>query len=183
MKNYFVYLLTALFISTFAFSQGNAWTINSHTVSFKIKNAKVNVDGKFDELKATFNFDANKLTTSSINANVKINSIKTGIDMRDRHLKKKEYFDAETFPEMSLKTLGIIKLGENQFGAKCQLTIKGKTKELEIPFIMVDNKNGTATFNSTFKLNRLDFGVGSSSIIMSNDLTVFLVIVVAKNKS
>lgn len=180
MKNCLFFFVLTLCFTKVLFSQGNAWTITSHTVSFKIKNAKVNVEGKFGDLKTTFLFDPVKLNTSSIEAKVAINSIKTGIDMRDKHLKKKEYFDAEAYPEMTLKTTGIIKLGENQYGAKCQLTVKGKTKELEIPFIVIDNKNGTASFSSMFKLNRLDFGVGSTSIIMSNELNVFLSILAVK---
>lgn len=178
MKTIFISFF--LIFSVHLFSQAPLWTISNYTVSFKIKNAKLNVEGKFSDLKATINFDANKLNTSSIEAKVSASSIKTGIDMRDKHLKKKEYFDVSTFPEMTLKTIGIIKMGENQYGAKCYLSIKGKTKELTVPFV-IDSKTGITTFNSTFTLNRLDFGIGSTSIIMANDLQVFLAIQASKS--
>ncbi len=168
-----------LIFSTYLFSQAPLWTISNYTVSFKIKNAKLNVEGKFSDLKATINFDPNKLNASSIEAKINASSIKTGIDMRDKHLKKKEYLDVTAFPEMTLKTIGIIKMGENQYGAKCNLSIKGKTKEITVPFV-IDSKTGATMFNSTFKLNRLDFGVGSSSVIMANDLDVFLAIQATK---
>ena len=51
------------------------------------------------------------------------------------------------------------------------VTLKDKTKQLDLPFTYTEN-GSTATFNGTLKLNRLNFGVGSSSLVLSNDVTV-----------
>ncbi len=163
--------LMVMGLSFYAQTTNSAWAVSSYSVNFKIKNAKLNVNGRFENLTCNLNFDADKLSACNIEASVDVKTIKTGIDMRDNHLKKKEYFNTAEFPLMTIKTLSFSKVSAQQFMAKCLLTIKGKSKEITIP-INYTNKGKDAEFASTFSLNRLDFGVGSSSIIMSNTLEV-----------
>lgn len=61
---------------------------------------------------------------------IDVNTLKTGIDMRDKHLKKAEYFGVTSFPEITIKSINIIKVKDNLYKAKCSLTMKGKTKEV-----------------------------------------------------
>src|ERR1700741_279280 len=136
----------------------NLWTVASSDVKFRIKNAKVNVDGAFTGLVAKINFDPLKPESSSFEAKVDVNTIKTGIDMRDGHLKKAEYFDVAKYPEINIKSTSVTKISEGQYNAKCTLTVKGKSKEINIPFSFVQTGN-KALFKGTFDLNRLDFGV------------------------
>jgi polyisoprenoid-binding protein YceI len=51
-----------------------------------------------------------------------------------------------------------------------KLTIKNKSKEIEIPFTAEKNGNGWL-FSGSFNMNRRDFDIGGSSTI-SNELTV-----------
>lgn len=169
MKNIITlfFLFTVLFIS----AQKTNWVVKNYTVEFKIKNAKLNVNGNFGGLKAAIKFDAANPASGSFEGNIDVNTLKTGIEMRDKHLKKAEYFNAEKFPEIILKTISLTKVKDNEFNAKCSLTLKGKTKEVTMPIkIVTTGKN--AELKGTLSLNRLDYGVGSPSIIMSNNVEI-----------
>jgi len=53
------------------------------------------------------------------------------------------------------------------------LTIKGVTKPVEFGF-SASPQNGGYVFDGEFKINRRDFGVGESSVSLSDNLTVTL---------
>ena len=53
------------------------------------------------------------------------------------------------------------------------MTIKEITKNFVIPFRVL-TKQGSFVIKGEFTLNRLDFGLGEDSIILSNDVVVFV---------
>jgi polyisoprenoid-binding protein YceI len=53
------------------------------------------------------------------------------------------------------------------------VTIKGKTKMISVPFTFTES-NAKGTFKGSFTINRLDFGVGESSFVMGDDVSVKL---------
>lgn len=169
----FVSLFTTQYKAQTNNMQSHLWKVTTYTISFKIKNAKRNVDGVFGSLEAKIQFDPGKNENNSIEAKISPGTIKTGNGVRDNHLKKTEYFNIEKFPEIHLKTIAIKKLQEGQYSAKCILTIKGKSQEITLPFSFTE-KDSKGLFNGSFFLNRLDFGVGPSSIILANNLQVFI---------
>jgi len=154
-----------------AAKQNGEWTVVSAIVKFKIKNAGINVSGSFSGLTAKIIFDATKNTGNSISATVDAKTIDTDNKTRDGHLKKEEYFDVEKYPKISLVSTLFGKAEDNGFRGYFTLTIKDKSKTVTIPFTFIE-KNGTAVFKGSFTLNRLDFGVGESSIILSDNVTV-----------
>ena len=175
------YILLVIFLCSNLFSkaQSKPLAVKSYTVEFKIKNAKINVSGIFGGLKSTINFDPLNPLNGSFEGTIDVNTLKTGIDMRDKHLKKTEYFDVVKYPQITLKSLSITKVKDNQYNAKCNLTMKGKTKEVMLPFT-ITTSNGVSELNGSLTLNRLDFGVGSSSVIMSNNLLVNINAIISK---
>ena len=130
----------------------------------------MNVNGSLGNLKTTLLFSPDHLSTSSLKGTVDVNTINTGISARNSHLKKPEYFNADTFKIIELVSEKLYIKGAGYAGM-FKVTIKGVTKEMEIPFEF--NKNGNeAEFKGSFDLNRRDFGVGGKSMMMSDDLTV-----------
>src|SRR6476659_8359323 len=67
-------------------------------IKFTIKNFGLNVTGKISGLSGTIQFNPSNLSASSFNVSVDANTINTGIDMRDNHLKKEEYFNVAKYP-------------------------------------------------------------------------------------
>lgn len=169
MKNVFTLTIALLFTLT-VFSQDKSAIVRS-SIRFKIKNLGINTGGTLGGLAADIQFKANDLAASSINATVDVNTINTDNESRDEHLKSADYFDVARFPKISLKsTLFKHKSADNYIGA-FNLEIKGKAKLIEIPFTYVESGN-TGLFKGSFKINRLDFGVGGSSLILSDEVQV-----------
>lgn len=176
MKKYLFIILN--FICFLAASQTTApqnqeWFVSSATITFKIKNAGFYVDGSFTGLSAKIFFDGSKNYGNSIEASLDSKSIITGNGSRDGHLKKPSYFDIENFPTISMKANLFGKEPNGNFRGHFKLTIKGKTKDIIIPFTFTE-KDSKAIFKGTFTINRLDFGVGESSIVLSNNVIVSL---------
>ena len=143
-------------------------------VKFKIKNLGVSVAGSFKGLKGAIHFEPAKLTNSSIEATVESSTVNTGINGRDNHLRKEEYFDVKKFGTINIKSTKITPANKEGwlyfFGT---LTLKGVTKEISFPF-QATEKDGGFIFTGEFKINRRDYGVGGNSLILSDTLTVSL---------
>ncbi|WP_448701756.1 YceI family protein [Mucilaginibacter sp. AW1-3] len=148
-------------------------TVTKSSVTYQIKNMGFTTNGKFGGVEATILFDKAQLATSSIEASVAVKTINSDDDMRDEHLRKEGFFDADHYPKITLKSVSFKQTGSNNYTGDFDLTIKGKTKRIQLPFTYVP-KGNIATFTGSFKLNRLDFGVGDTSVVLSNEVTVFL---------
>ncbi|MCZ8285049.1 MAG: YceI family protein, partial [Bacteroidia bacterium] len=103
MKKIILTLLVSL-ICLLATSQNQVWKVTNSKVGFKIKNAGLTVDGSFKGLEADIAFDPAKAYGNKIEASVDVKTINTSSNTRDKHLKKEEYFDAEKFPKITMKS-------------------------------------------------------------------------------
>jgi len=131
----------------------------------------IGVNGVIGGLQANVQFNPANLASSNIEASVDVNTINTDNSSRDDHLKSDEFFDAAHFPKIAIKSVSFKHKSGNNYTGQFNLTIKGKTKLLEIPFTITEKGNALA-FKGSFKLNRLDYGIGESSMILSDDVTV-----------
>jgi polyisoprenoid-binding protein YceI len=165
-----LFTITLLLIAGSAFAQVKQ-TVTQSTVSFQIKNLGFNTHGTFGGLQADINFDPAKPEAGSISATIDANTINTDNDMRDRHLKEDTYFDVVKYPKISLKSISLKHKGGNNYDGQFSLTIKDKTQTVDIPFTYVESGN-SAEFKGVLKIKRTDFNVGTSSMVMSNDVQV-----------
>jgi len=138
------------------------------SVTFTIKNFGVNTTGEFKGLKGTIKWDAQNPANSSFDVSVDVNTINTGIDIRDNDLKKETYFNAEKFP-----TINFVSTAVSANSVTGNLTIKGVTKEINLPFTATPRGNGYL-FEGKFSINRKDFGVGGGSFVLSDHVDVGL---------
>ena len=148
-------------------------------IKFRIKNFGFNVSGTFTGLQGSIRFDPKDLASSHIDVSVDAKTINTGVDMRDNHLRKSEYFDVENYPHIkfiSVKISPSTKSGTLFIFGK--LTIRNVTKDISFPFTATPTENGYL-FNGEFKINRRDFKVGGGSTV-SDNLTVMLSVVAKK---
>ncbi len=174
MKNILIIALSLIslrFVSQTVTAQNQEWIVNSSTVKFKIKNAGFNIDGAFGGLIAKIFFDPSKNYGNSIEATIESKSINTGNGTRDGHLKKTDYFDVASFPIITMRATLFGKEKDGSFRGYFKLSIKGKTKDVLVPFTFTE-KDGKAIIKGSFTINRLDFGVGESSMILSNNATI-----------
>jgi len=147
--------------------------VASSKITFKIKNAGITVDGSFTDLDAEIMFEPKDLDKSVLRASVGVASIKTGISKRDRDLQGRKYFYVEKYPRIKMVSKKIKSLGNDRFTATFNLTIRDVTKEVDVPFTYT-RKGNQGTFNGTFTIDRRDFSVGGNSIILSDDVKIFI---------
>jgi polyisoprenoid-binding protein YceI len=178
MKRIVALIIPLLITATTAWSQTKI-TVARSTIKFQIKNLGIKTGGSISGLDANIVFDPNKLDSSLIEASVDVNTINTDNDTRDKHLKSDEFFDAPHYPKITMKSVTIKHKSGNNYIGQFTVTIKNKTKTFDVPFTYTDN-GSTATITGGFKLNRLDFGVGENSLVMSNDVSVSIEVAVNK---
>jgi polyisoprenoid-binding protein YceI len=160
-------------------SQALKPTDNESSVKFKIKNFGFNVTGSFTGLAGTIDFDPNNLAACHFDVTINAKTINTGVDMRDNHLRKSEYFDVENYPQIKFVSVRISPSNKSGtlfiFG---KLTIKNTTRDISFPFKATPVENGYR-FDGEFKINRRDYKVGGGSTA-SDNLTVMLSVVAKK---
>lgn len=154
-------------------------TVTRSSITFKTRNLGIGVDGSIGGLQAAIHFDPNNLAGSSIEASVDVNTLSTDNSLRDDHLKSDEFFDVTHYPKISLKSTSIKYKSGSRYVGEFNLTIKNKTKTVEIPFTVTPNGD-TNEYNGTFKINRLDFGIGGSSLTLSDQVSIVIVAVIKK---
>jgi polyisoprenoid-binding protein YceI len=159
-----------LFLTTCAIAQIKH-TLTKSAITFQIKNLGINTSGNIGGVQANILFDPANLGASTIDASADVNTLNTDNNMRDEHLKSDSYFDAATYPKISMKSVSFKhKSGDNYVG-QFNVTIKNKTQVMDVPFTYSASAN-TASFKGSFKLKRTDFGIGGSSLVMSNEVTI-----------
>jgi polyisoprenoid-binding protein YceI len=150
----------------------------AHTsVAFKVRHMMVtNVKGSFGKVAGTITLDPKKIENSSVEVTIVAASIDTNNEKRDDHLKSADFLDVETYPELTFKSTKIVKKGE-QWVAVGDLTIRGVTKEVEMPFTL----SGPATnpwgqqvigVDAAFKINRTDFGANWNKTLEAGGVLV-----------
>lgn len=141
------------------------WNIDpSHSiVSFVARHLVITkVRGTFGEVSGAIVIADDKLA-STVQATIGMASITTGDDGRDGHLKSADFFDVETYPNMTFASTGIRGDGA-EYVLTGDLTIKGVTKSVELGLefegVSPDPWGGTRVgFSATGEINRRDFGL------------------------
>jgi len=147
------------------------------TLSFKIGNFGFDVSGSFTGFKGAINFDPQNIASSSFDVTVDASTVNTENNLRDEHLRGPSYFDVKNYPTIHFVSAKITSSG-GSFTAYGKLTIKGKSKDISIPFTATQGAD-EYSFKGSFKINRKDFGVGGTSTI-SNELEVSLNVLAKK---
>jgi polyisoprenoid-binding protein YceI len=162
------------FVSLAATAQTLAPVENGSKVHFVIDNFGIATGGDFKGITGSIRFDLNHPTAADFDVSVDAATIDTDIESRDSHLRKPDFFDVKNFPKITFKSTKITKTNKKDylylFG---KITIKGVSKDIKFPFT-VTPKDGGYLFVGSFSLNRRDFGVGGSSLSLSDNLTVSL---------
>jgi len=163
-------LFLAVVLFPFFAQAQKTWNPVSQDITFKIKNAGITVNGKFDGWRTEIFFSPDKLATSTLKGTIEAKSIKTGIGLRDEHLRGETYFNADSFKTIQIVSKKLY-IKDVNYAGLFQVTIKGVTKEVEIPF-QFNQLGDEAVFKGTFTINRRDFGVGGKSMVMADDVIV-----------
>jgi len=145
------------------------WEIDrAHSaINFTINHFFTPVDGSFDDYQATVNFDPNNLEESSIDVTIPVASVNTDNERRDNHLNSDDFFNSAEWPNIRFVSERIESLGNNQFVAHGELTIRDNTHSFELPFELLgvmdhpmQDNTQVAGIVASAEIMRTDFGVG-----------------------
>ena len=138
----------------------------AHTrVGFVARHAMVTkVRGQFNEFEGTAVVDGTDLTRSTVQLTIQAASIDTRNEQRDGHLRSNDFLAMEDYPQISFVSTTVEQTGPTSFEVTGDLTIKGVTSSVAIPFEF----EGAATdpfgnqrvgFEGSVVINRKDYGV------------------------
>jgi len=147
-------------------------------IKFSVKGPFGTVHGNLNGLRSTIVFEKDNLAASSFSARVDSKSISTGIKLRNSDLQKEKYLDSDKYPSISFQSDKIQKSGTG-YKAIGDLTIKGVTKSIEIPFTFSE-KGNDGVFKGSLTLQRQDYGVGKSGGSIGSTVTIDLEVPVTK---
>jgi len=162
MKKFLVFTVVILTYCSGILNAQNSPTRSA--ITFEIKNLGIGTSGSISGLLTEIQFTPSNLNSSIVEASVDVNTINTDNSSRDEHLRSED-------PKIVLKSVTFKRKSGNNYLGTFTLTIKGKSKQIEMPFIFLEKENAVE-FKGTFKINRLGFGVGSKSMILSDEVTV-----------
>lgn len=162
------------------------WVIDpAHsTVGFAVRHLMSRVRGRFTEFSGEIVIGATT-EESAVTATIELSSVDTGNNMRDNHLRTKDFFDIEQTPKMTFASTGVRAAGET-WVLTGDLTIRDMTKavEIELEFLGVDptglQGEQRVGFDGRTSIMRSDFGVSfgiaaeGTKIIMGDKVEIHL---------
>jgi polyisoprenoid-binding protein YceI len=143
------------------------WAIDrAHThVEFAVRHMMITtVKGRFTDVTGTVRMHDDDLTKSEADIRIKVDSIDTREAQRDAHLKSPDFFDAESYPEITFRSARVADVDGNEFKLTGELTIHGVTRDVTLHATSEgrgrDPWGGErAGFTATTKIKRSDFGL------------------------
>lgn len=180
--------------TAFAHLTGTYTLDESHTrIGFVARHAMVTkVRGQFNEFVGTATIDGSNVTKSAAQLTIQAASIDTRNEQRDVHLRSNDFLAMDEFPEITFNSTEIHHNDANSFEVTGDLTIKGVTKSVTVPF----DFEGAATdpfgnqrigFDGALTINRKDFGVTwnaaleTGGVLVSDKITLEFEISAIKN--
>jgi len=149
-------------------------------VHFAIKNFGINTGGTLSGLKGNIFFDPANLGASNFDVSVDAKTIDTDIENRDEHLRGENYFDAEKYPLIEIKSTKINDPKSGSYNFIGTLTMHGVSREISFPFKAIQQANDYL-FTGDFEINRLDYSVGQPSAVLSKTAKVSLSVLAKKS--
>lgn len=165
MKKLFLSFVLA-FLSIFSFAQNN-WDIDQmhSSVNFTIEHMGISfVQGRFDKFGGDLTTKGNSLDNAKFDINIDVDGINTGVEMRDKHLKSKDFFAGNEYPSIKFTGTSASKEKDGSYIFNGKLTIKDVTKEVSIPVILggiTKNKDGKEVMGlrAKFMINRFEYNL------------------------
>lgn len=146
---------------------GGTWTIdtNHSLIEFAaLHNTIAYVKGRFQKFTGTINVDEKDLLKSTVDLSIDAKSVQSQAVLgREDLINGEEMLDTNKFPEITFKSKQISQKGTNQFNVTGDLTMRGTTKQVQVPLtfngVVTTRMGAAAGFSGNLTLNLSDFGV------------------------
>lgn len=129
-------------------------------IRFSVKQMGVAVDGRFTRYTASIDLDAEHAEQSKARIEVDISSLDTGTPEADAIAIDTPWLNANAFPKAVFESTAVRALGPDRYQAEGQLSIRGSTRPISVPFTTTALPDGRLRAQGEFTLNRTHFGIG-----------------------
>lgn len=156
-------------LSSTAIVQADDYTIDSEnmhaSINFRIQHLGYSwLYGRFNDFAGTFSYDEAKPEASKVEVTVKTTSVDSNHAERDKHIRSKDFFEVEKFPEAKFVSTAYKPNGDGTGTLTGDLTLKGVTKPLEVKVHEIgagkDPWGGVRRgFEGTAKFALADYGI------------------------
>jgi polyisoprenoid-binding protein YceI len=147
-------------------------------IGFVARHAMIaKVRGSFNEFEGAGSFDAENPAASQLQLTIVAASIDTSNADRDAHLRSNDFFDMDTYPEITFTSTAVEQSGNDEYRVTGDLAIKGVTKSVTIDF----EYTGTAVdpygnhrigLDGATTINRKDWGVNWNAALEAGGVLV-----------
>ena len=181
MSRYVAVFTAFLILTISAAAQVQTWQIDpNHTAAqFSVRHMGIStVRGAFTKVSGSAQYDPSNVSKTSVDATIDASSVDTRVSMRDEDLRSPNYFDVAKYPTITFKSKSVQAAGEGKLKIVGDLTIHGVTKEVTLdvdgPSAPVTDPKGNSHVGASASttVNRKDFGVGGSSNVVGEDITI-----------
>jgi len=143
------------------------WAVDAthSNVKFSVSHLVVStVDGYFKTFNGAVKTTNPDFTNAAISFTVDVSTVNTDNDMRDKHLKSDDFFNAEKYPNMTFTSTSLKKVKGNNYVLEGNLTIRNVTKKVKFAVVyggtIKDPWGGTrAGFKASTAISRKEFGL------------------------
>jgi polyisoprenoid-binding protein YceI len=139
-------------------------------INFSASSRMIDAQGFWSKWDAAIAFDPTAIDKTTLAITIDAKSVNTRVEMRDNHLKSKDFFNADSFPTITFKSKSVRAVAGQPTGElnnvkliiTGDLTIRGITKTIPVPTTLVffDPKSGVGRVKGTFTVLRKDYNVG-----------------------
>jgi polyisoprenoid-binding protein YceI len=152
--------------------------LSHSSVNFHVRHLMVSkVHGRFAKWGGSLILDDQNITNSRVDVTIDVGSIDTKEDKRDAHLRSADFFDADTFPQLTFKSTAVKKISDEELEVTGDLTIRGETKPITLKVEsngqIKDPWGGTRTgFSAKASISRKEFGLHWNALLETGGVVV-----------
>lgn len=138
-------------------------------VQFKINHLGFSyILGNFESFEGQFHYDPDNLEAASVEMEVDVTSLNSNHAERDRHFLSDDFLSAGDYPTATFVSTGFEPTGEGEGTLTGELTLKGETREIEMPVTLMGEGEDPwgayrAGFEGSTMLTLGDFGIDMSA--------------------
>ena len=162
-----VYGLFVLLVATAAGAQDAKFVKDAaHSeINFVAESRLLDAHGFWDKWDADITLDPAAWDKASVKLVIDTKSVNTRVTARDNHLRSKDFFAADSFPQITFVSTIVNKMSDTKVNLTGDLTIRGVTKPVTIPGTLVfwDDQTKTGRMKGQFTIVRSEYGVAYNS--------------------
>lgn len=147
-------------------------------LGFKIKHLMItNVSGAIKNFSAEVETEGTDFATARITLTAAMDSISTNNEQRDAHLRNADFFETDTYPEMTFVSTKVVKKDSDTYEVFGELTLKGITKPVKLQVESSDIVkdpwgNERSGFTISGKINRSEWGINFNSVLETGGIAL-----------